>query len=65
MDVGRHTSQKPESSWRDSDSKISLDARLSAILEAIETERVPDRLLRLAEELQQELSLRKQRRSPN
>lgn len=41
------------------------DRRLSALLEAIEAERVPDRLLKLAEELQQELFLRKQKRMPN
>jgi len=43
----------------------SLDTRLSTLLEAIETERTPDRLLSLAQELQQELFLRKQRRTPN
>ena len=42
-----------------------LDARLASLLEAIEAEKVPERLLKLAEELQGELALRKQRRSPN
>ncbi|SHO66403.1 hypothetical protein SAMN02745172_03062 [Pseudoxanthobacter soli DSM 19599] len=42
-----------------------LDAGLASLLEAIEAEKVPARLLKLAEQLQGELTLRKQRQNPN
>lgn len=44
---------------------VALDGRLKSLLEAIEDERAPERLLKLARELQGELSLRKQRGNPN
>lgn len=42
-----------------------LDARLASVLDAIEKERSPARLLELAVELQSELASRRQRRQPN
>lgn len=63
--MGRRILEGPGNLMEEAEPEISLDARLSALLEAIEAERIPDRLLRLAEELQQELSFRKQRHSPN
>ncbi len=45
--------------------EAGVDDRLGTLLEAIEGERVPERLLKLAEMLQNELSLRRQRRRPN
>jgi len=45
--------------------EVQLDRRLKSLLEAIEDEKVPERLLTLAHELQRELALRKQRSNPN
>ncbi|MCX5480153.1 hypothetical protein OSH08_14150 [Kaistia geumhonensis] len=45
--------------------EAAVDDRLGTLLEAIEGERVPERLLKLAEMLQNELSIRRQRRRPN
>lgn len=45
--------------------EAGVDDRLGTLLEAIEGEGVPERLLKLAEMLQNELSLRRQRRQPN
>ncbi len=42
-----------------------LDTRLSSILVEIEQEIVPDRLLKLAIDLQSALTARRQQRSPN
>jgi hypothetical protein len=42
-----------------------LDTRLSSILDEIEQEIVPDRLLKLAIDLQSALTARRQQRSPN
>lgn len=44
---------------------VRLDRRLKTLLEAIEDEKVPERLLRLARQLQGELALRKQRGNPH
>lgn len=63
--MARVAPEKAIQSSEEADSTLSLDARLSGLLEAIEAERLPSRLLELAGELQQELSLRKQCRSPN
>ncbi len=43
----------------------ALDTRLSSILDEIEQESVPDRLLKLAIDLQSELTVRRQGRLPN
>jgi hypothetical protein len=43
----------------------NIDNRLANLLVAVENENVPDRLLKLALELQNELALRRQRRNPN
>jgi len=49
----------------DAQQEAGVDERLGTLLDAIEGERVPERLLKLAEMLQDELSLRRQRRRPN
>ena len=43
----------------------TLDDSIASILTAIEQEKTPERLLRLAEELQAQLALRRQRAEPN
>jgi hypothetical protein len=43
----------------------SLDARFEGLLESIENEAVPERLLTLALELQAELAARRKRRDPD
>jgi hypothetical protein len=43
----------------------TLDDRIASILTAIEQEKTPERLLKLAEELQAQLALRRQRAEPN
>ena len=43
----------------------NIDNRLANLLVAVENENVPDRLLKLALELQNELALRRQRHNPN
>ena len=43
----------------------NIDNRLANLLVAVENENVPDRLLKLALELQTELALRRQRHNPN
>jgi hypothetical protein len=52
----------------DSDIDLDLpsgDLRLRALLDDIEQEETPERLLKLARELQQQLALRRQRQTPN
>ncbi len=41
------------------------DSKLVSLLDDLEQEDIPDRLLELARELQRELSLRRQRRNSN
>lgn len=57
----------PESSDEQPDIPVvhTLDGRLADLLAAIEEESVPDRLLRLAQQLQAELARRKLRLHPN
>ena len=57
----------PESSEEQADVPVvhTLDGRLADLLAAIEEESVPDRLLRLAQQLQAELARRKLRLNPN
>jgi len=43
----------------------TLTDEIASLLVAIEDERVPDRLLKLALELQEALSIQKQRRNPS
>lgn len=43
----------------------TLDDRIALILTAIEQEKTPERLLKLAEDLQAQLALRRQRAAPN
>lgn len=43
----------------------SLEARLEGLLEAIENEKMPDRLLELAVRLQDELAARQKRLNPD
>ena len=61
--MGRQIAQKPRATSKSQDQGC-LDSRLASILDAIEAERVPDRLLKLAQELQIELATRKERRNP-
>lgn len=62
--MGRFSLEKPKSQGEQTEG-LNLDGRLASLLEAIEAERTPERLLHLATELQTELALRKQRRNPN
>jgi hypothetical protein len=43
----------------------TLDDRIAAILQEIEQEKVPERLLQLASALQQALIVKRQKKSPN
>jgi hypothetical protein len=43
----------------------TLDDRIAALLTAIEGEKIPERLLKLAGDLQNELVIRRQMKSPN
>ncbi|MBZ9936949.1 hypothetical protein LB518_11640 [Mesorhizobium sp. BR1-1-16] len=58
-------SNDDEASTSEGSEPTTLEGRLGSLLDAIEGERVPDRLLKLAQALQDELHLRRQRRSPN
>ncbi|HVW57637.1 MAG TPA: hypothetical protein VHC00_18315 [Rhizobiaceae bacterium] len=43
----------------------TLDGRIASLLTAIEGEAIPERLLKLANELQSELLMRRQMKKPN
>jgi hypothetical protein len=62
--MGRTTLESPEEQ-PDAPVFRTLDGRLADLLAAIEQEKVPAKLLRLAHELQQELARRKQLLAPN
>lgn len=65
--MGRSLPEKPaaEAPEREPRELAFLDARLASLLDAIEGEESPARLLDLAAELQSELALRRQRPRPN
>ncbi len=61
---GRLSKRNPP--WIESpDVAPGQDSMLAQLLEDIEQEETPERLLKLARELQQQLSLRKQRETPS
>lgn len=62
--MARSTLDRAESSGERLDLQ-TLDDRIASLLTAIEGEAVPERLLKLANELQGELLLRRQRKQPN
>lgn len=62
--MGRSALVAPESQEKQID-LATLDDRIASILVAIEEEKVPERLLGLASELQQALLIHRQRRHPN
>lgn len=62
--MGRSASVAPENQEKQIDF-ATFDDRIASILVAIEEERTPERLLRLASELQEALMVHRQRRHPN
>jgi hypothetical protein len=62
--MARSTLDRAEPSGETPDLE-TLDGRIASLLTAIEGEAVPERLLKLANELQSELLMRRQMKKPN